>query len=270
MRVASFLVLLVFGGLFLAVVVWFLAVALKQKSIEWNFSPKQVENQDQRKLIVMSLAPTLPNSVVFVQKMKLVFPNARVWVGDASSSQFVAQHKDLWSVVDLSDVVDTKPCLRDALQTRVFASIEEKDDFYVCVIDLDAGFTLSKIHEWPRALDVLKDPTVGAVTGIGLVQHRMLLTPHFSDVHSFRKQKGETFEATPKELFRLGAKYSRATTKFTERVGNNFSGVAIYRGDQARAAQYGSGEKESEHVYYQDQIPGDVVMCGALLHVEWQ
>lgn len=288
MQSSTLAFLLIVVVIIAATCAWFATVALSSTTLPTKFLAKEPAKQDQRRLVVMGLAKDIflntSNMLSLTNKLKAVFPRVEVWVGENGSTdgtrEFLNAHDPaLWSVVDLSDLklppdrIDRMAALRNALQQRVFSRMEEKEDFYMCVLDFDIPFKLTKVNEWPRALDLLEsDKTIGAVTGVGLVQHKMFPKPYFYDTFAYRSKKGEVCKSgTASNWLNMAMKYGGAQFDHSERVGNNFGGVAIYRGYQAKTAEYTSrladGTIVCEHVPFQDQIGGDVVMSGALLHL---
>lgn len=260
------------------VAVWFLAGALRRMTLQYKFRDGPV-TPDTRSVVVMGLAKNIGANRVnlppLARKLKTVFPNMRIYIGENGSTDGTREfleNSDLWTVVDLSDVelptnrIDRMAKLRNELQKRV--PIAD----YVCVLEFDTPYKLANVHEWPRALDLLQDETVGAVTGVGLVQHNLLPRLYFYDTFAYRYKKTDPCrQGQTSNWLKMAIKYGGVQPDFIERVGNNFGGVAVYRGKQVEKAEYKSrledGSIVCEHVTFQNQIGGDVVVSGALLHV---
>jgi hypothetical protein len=270
--------------------VWFAVVSVgaSRAKKQFKLTLKAVPETCDRKLVVLGLAQNIQDKFEdlqnFVIKLKSAFVKCQIYIGengskDRSAELLNSKQPSWWTVVKLDHVVPEDggrigkmAALRNELQRIVFEQNPE-DDFTLCVVDWDIPFELSFIHEWPKCIELLEtNKDVAAVTGIGLLKHPFVPVPCFYDTFAYREKKGDKCKSnSTRDWLRMAFKYGKVDSSFVERVGNNFGGVAMYRSEEARKAKYLSRDEDGgvvcEHVTYQNQIKGDVIMSGALLHL---
>ena len=267
-----------------AVAVYFSIVATSSKSRvdALKAVASRSATPDPRSIAFIGLAQNvilnIDNMKRFVERLKATFPNSSVWVGENGSTDGSAHEIykcNMWRAVDLSNVkfetnrIERMASLRNELQTRVL--LEENPEL-LCVLDWDLDFTLTPVCDWPNAFNALKtDDTLAAVSGIALLKHPLLPHPYFYDTFAFRHRKEDPFQQLPwSKWLNLSQIFGNVDRSFTQRVGNNFGGVCVYRTAQVRGIEYKARESMNasvvcEHVLFQNQIKGDVLMSGALL-----
>ena len=267
----------------LSVAVYFAIVTTSTQSrVETlKAAANQKAHPDLRSVAFIGLARNvilnIGNMKRFAERLTVTFPNSTLWVGENGSTDGSAQELrkcTLWQVVDLANVtpiqnrIERMASLRNELQRRVL--LKENPEF-VCVLDWDLDFTLTPVCDWPKALNALEvDETLAAVSGIALLKHPLLPHPYFYDTFAFRHQKTDPFKQLAwSKWLNLSQMFGRVDRNFAQRVGNNFGGVCVYRTAQIRSVEYKARDADNavvcEHVLFQNQIKGDVLMSGALL-----